>query len=359
MKKRIFALLLVFMISVCFASCEDEPAVISDDLTDTTENDTPEDNTTVADATDTTLNDTLEDVTTVFDTADTAADTDEIVTSTMTLPTVEEWKALVDADNGWWNDTYDAINALLSGDIDEFERLCGVAPGVYESFRGMVITDYKISFEDIPYYFDPSQSRELPILTIEVTESNSDYLTPGTHELVFDEGLWMTFSKREDMNRPTEYPRAHSYISYLGSDRDFYCVLGENRRQFGLPDFIVGRLNWLAGDYEPRSEEEICEYAEKYLGVDGDTLDIERTLDKVEGGYQLIGRGGGGYEFTVLSEEVIDGINVVTVQFYADYSGIIPSRKVEFHMELLDGEYRPIKTVILEDSDFKTVFWST
>ncbi len=358
MKKRIFALVLMLVLAASFVSCEDKPDTVSDTLTDTSENDTSEDNTTVADATDTTLNDTLEDVTTVFDTADTAADTDEIVTSTMTLPTVEEWKALVDADNGWWNDTYDAINALLSGDIDEFERLCGVAPGVYESFRGMVITDYKISFENIPYNFDPNQSREMPILTIEVAESNSDYLTPGTHELAFDEGLWMTFSKREYMNSSTEYPRATSYILMLGSDRDFDPISTENRRQFGLCDFILWRLNTLAGNQELRSEAEIREYAEKYLGVDGDTLAF-RGVEKYDGGYQMVGRGGGGYVFTVLSEEVVDGINVVTVQFYADYSGIIPSRKVEFHMELLDGEYRPIKTVILEDSDFRTAFWST
>ncbi len=336
MKNRMLTLILVIVLLLSFASCGYITPANSYVPNDTSNNDTTE-----------------------AETTDNTSATYETSAPTMILPTIEDWAAIEADRNVWWNGIYDAINALLAGDISAFEHCMGVPSGVYESFRGMVITDYKIGVEDIPYYFDQSISRPLPILTIEVAESNSDYLAPGTHELVFEEGLWMTFSKRNEMNRSTEYPRAESYISYLGSDRDFYSVWGENRRQCGLCDFIVGRLNWLSGDYEPRSEEEICEYAEKYLGVDGDTLDIERSLDKVDGGYQRIGRGGGSYEFDVLSEEVIDGINIVTVQFYADYSGIIPSRKVEFHMELLDGEYRPIKTVVLEDSDFKTAVWST
>ena len=337
MKNRTFALALVIVILFSFASCE-----YITPLTSYIENDTTTDETTDAELLDIPL-----------------AEIDEVTESTLTLPTIEDWEAIINDDRVWWNGIYDVINALLSGDIDEFERCLGVNPGVYESFRSMVITDYKIGVKDIPYYFDPSISRPLPILTIQVAESHSDYLTPGTHELVFEEGLWITFSKREEINLPTEYLSATSYISYLGSDRDFYSILGENRRQFGLPDFIVGRLNWLADDYEPRTAEEIREYAEKYLGVDGDTLRLEHFLEKVDGGYQCVGRGGGSYEFKVLSEDVIGGVNVVTVQFYADYSGIIPSRKVEFHMELLDGEYRPIKSVILSDSVYETAYWST
>lgn len=278
--------------------------------------------------------------------------------NTLVLPTKEDWDALGLGDGVWYG-IYDAINALLSGDIDEFERCCGVAPGVYESFRGMVITDYTLAAQEFPCTFFTFDPGKLPVLTIEVSESDSDYLSPGTHELVFEEGIALVFGKRDQLDQfshSAEYPRAASYILTLGSDRDFAPISAENRRQFGLCDFIVWRLNTLADNYELRSEAEIREYAEKYLGVDGDTLDFN-GLEKYDGGYQMLGRGVGCYAFTVLSEEVIDGINVVTVQFYADYSGIIPSRKVEFHMELLDGEYRPIKAVILEDSDFETAYW--
>ncbi|MBQ2765736.1 MAG: hypothetical protein IJF48_01950 [Clostridia bacterium] len=310
--------------------------------------------------TDTTADDGITEVfndTSVPDTENYVPDDTTAQENTLTLPTKEDWDAL-GLVNGVWYNIYDAVDALLSGDIDEFERLCGVAPGVYESLRGMVITEYSLTSEEIVYTRN-GDKRIFPILEIEVEKSNSDYFTPGIHTLAFDEGLFLMFAKRDEFYLPSEYPFAESYMVNLVSDRDFYPILGENRSQFGLCDFIVSRLNKLAGDYEPRTEEEIRSYAEKYLGVDGDTLNIEQTLEKVDGGYQTIGRGGGAFMFTVLSEKVIDGINVVTVRYWADYSKTVPSRTVEFHMELLDGEYRPIKSVILEDSDFDTVFPST
>ena len=121
----------------------------------------------------------------------------------------------------------------------------------------------------------------------------------------------------------------------------------------------MARLNTMAGNYEPRTAEEIRAYAETYLGVDGDTLNIETSLHKQDGGYIPIGRGSTSYEYTFVSEEIRDGITVVTVQFWADYSRIVPSRLVEFHLEWMGSEYRPVKTVILKDSDFTTASSST
>lgn len=293
------------------------------------------------------------------DTSDTADTTEPDTTDfALTLPTEADWEALgFNVSDGAWSSTYEAVNALLTGDIDTFAKCCSVPANVYDSLRGIVISDYTLSGEEIFYF---SNARLFPILEITVAESNSDFLHVGVHKLVFDEGLYLMFAKYEDFPQTgSDFPFATSYMNALHSDRDFYSVQGEGRRQFGLCDFIVTRLNALAGDCELRSEAEIRAYAEKYLGVDGDTLIIENTLEKYDGGYQLIGRGGGPYRFTVLSEEVVDGVNVVTVQFFADYSKTVPSRTVEFHMEMLDGEYRPIKTVILEDSEFRTVYFST
>jgi hypothetical protein len=88
-------------------------------------------------------------------------------------------------------------------------------------------------------------------------------------------------------------------------------------------------------------------------------LHIQGSLYKQDDGYILIGRGSTSLIRTFLSEEIRDGITVVTVQFWADHSKTVPSRKVEFHLELLDGEYRPVKTVILEDSEFAAATYST
>ncbi len=355
MRKNIALTALLLSLVLLFCACGTENADVSNTTGDTTDLTDTNDTIDTADKIDTA--DTA-DITDTADTADTADTTDlnddgdepELL---FNLPTEADWEAITPPHHSW-SHTYDAIVALLSGDIDSFAKECSVSPEVYESFRGMVITDYKLSSEEIFYV---TNTNPYPILEIEVAESNSEFLPVGTHKLVFDEGLVLRFFKYDEFpEKSSDFQFAASYIFMLGSDRDFYPISAENRRQFGLCDFIVWRLNKLAGDEELRSEAEIREYAEKYLGVDGDTLDF-RGIEKYDGGYQMVGRGGGGYEFTVLSEEVIDGINVVTVQFYADYSGIIPSKKVEFYMELLDGEYRPIKTVIIEDSGFETAWW--
>lgn len=346
-------LLTTFLLSSCgwfYTTVDDASGDITDAL-DTTDMTTPD----LTDDTDTTAPDTTD----TPDTSDTADTTEPDTTDfELTLPTEADWEKLgFNIRDGMWRSSYEAVNALLVGDIDTFANCCSVPANVYDSLRGIVISDYTLSSEEIVYY---GSANLYPILEITVAESNSEFLPVGVHKLVFDEGLYLQFFKYEDFPpKNDDFSFARSYINELGSDCDFYPIQGEGRRQFGLCDFIVSRLNAIAGDYEPRSEAEIRAYAEKYLGVDGDTLIIEGTLEKYDGGYQLIGRGGAMYQFTVLSEEVVDGVNIVTVQFFADYSRTVTSRTVEFHMEMLDGEYRPIKTVILEDSEYKTVYFST
>lgn len=332
MRKNIILTALLFSLVLLFCACGGEGTDTPDTTDDTTD---------------------LTDTTDATDTTDTTVIDDE---PSLTLPTEADWDAI--RPYSWSsNNTYRAIVALLSNDIKTFAKCCSVSHEVYESLRGMVITEYKLSSEEIFYI---SNARPFPILEIEVAESNSEFFTVGAHKLVFDEGLVLRFIKydeflREGSGSPekgSEFQFAASYIHALGSDRDFQSILAEGERQFGLCDFIVGRLNTLAGDYEVRSEAEIRAYAEKYLGVDGDTLRFGQTLEHYDGGYQRIGRGSASKPFTVLSEEVVDGVNVVTVRFFADFSKTVTSRVVEFHMELIDGEYRPIKTVIVEDTEF-------
>ncbi len=256
-----------------------------------------------------------------------------------------------------------AIRALLRGDSADFARRCGVSSKVYASLQGIEFGSHRIYREEIPSENDPDNTQAYAVLEVEILASESDFFTPGTHRLVFAEGLSITFTPREEFKRYTQpsgvTSPAVSYVDMVRSDTDFYRILGEGRSQFGLCSFIVARLNTLAGNGNPRTEEEIRAYAEKYLGVDGDSLHIQESLYKQDDGYILIGRGSTSLIRTFLSEEIRDGITVVTVQFWADHSKTVPSRKVEFHLELLDGEYRPVKTVILEDSEFATATYST
>ena len=254
------------------------------------------------------------------------------------------------------------MRALVDGAIDVFEDRCGVETGVYEDLRGIEIGDFEIYFDSFPVFEDGSVMLECPVLKIEVISGKSKILPVGIHELVFFDGMYTTFVKKDGFKWPGEHINdispAVNYIYSVGSDRDFESVKKEGLRSFGLCDFIIGRLDYMFGGYGSRTEEEIKAYAEKYLGVSGDELifDDDKIL-KLDDGYAMLGRGGSSHVSNVISEEVRNSITVVTMQFWADHSKFVPSRKVEFHMELVDGEYKPVKTVIIEDSEFATAYY--
>ncbi len=277
-----------------------------------------------------------------------------------------EWAALEFPKYQRPNDrVFYMIRALLMGDSDRFADLCGVSPEVYSHMRGMKISSHRLYAEAIPAEDKPENVHTYAVLEFEVSESNSDIFPVGTHTLVFDEGLAIYFIPREKFKRYAESSGgnytptpAMRYVSAVGFE-DFYAIKGEGRSQFGLCDFIVGRLNALSGDYKPHTAEEIKAYAEKYLSVDGDTLNIEWSLESVDGGYVRIGRGASSLIREYVSEETRDGLTVVTVRFFADYSATVTSRVVEFYLDFKDGEYIPVKTEIIEDNGFVTASLST
>ncbi len=60
-----------------------------------------------------------------------------------------------------------------------------------------------------------------------------------------------------------------------------------------------------------------------------------------------------------ISEEIRDGITVVTVQFWADFSQTVKSVLVEFYLEPLDGDFKLLYSVTLDDMGYKTSYIGT
>ena len=253
------------------------------------------------------------------------------------------------------------VASLLDRDTEAFARHCGVPTEVYAGLESLVFGEVKLMYIDIPAANDPTQVRTFPAMELPVVESGVDFLPVGTHRIIFEEGMYLVFHIltdneyiwHSDYIGETSTP-SEIYVDMVGSDIDFEPISAENKRQWGLCEFIILRLSEMNGiPYGEFSADEIKGYSEKYLGVDGDTLRFE-TLYNNNGKYQILGHGGSSFVRDFIGTEVRGDTTVVTVQFWADYARRVQSRLVEFHLTDLDGEFVPHKTIVLEDSDFKT-----
>lgn len=290
--------------------------------------------------------------------------------------TEDEWNAIIlEADLNIYGDDnevhfHSMIKELTESDSKDFAKVMYTNEKVYEGIEGMEIAEYRIYAADVPAKDDPTKTKKYPAIDIEITKSNSEFFSQGKHTIVFDYfwgGSGCTFSYLEDYEwysdplnyESPEYTEAQAYVRMVHSDDSFESILGEDRRQGGIAGFIIMRLNTLTGynRYEEGyTEDEIRDYAEKYLGIAGDTIKFDegRTQVLENGKHQVIPHGMGAFMMDFVSEEVCDGITVVTVDFFADHSKTVLARRVEFHFKLIDDEYSPIKTVIIKDSGLST-----
>ncbi len=144
------------------------------------------------------------------------------------------------------------------------------------------------------------------------------------------------------MTTEPDYTSAEDYVDSL-----FY-----KSARFGICDFIVGRLDRLAGDNNLRSAEEIREYAAVCLGLAPDTLVLEHQLEARDGGYVRIGRGVNIPPVSILGEETRGDTTVVTVCCWADQSKTVEAMPVEFHLVRTAIDWKLTDTVIVCDNGF-------
>ncbi len=230
--------------------------------------------------------------------------------------------------------------ALLYGDGSALAELLGVPTEVYACYDGIVITDWGVKLLPIEYY---GSTLDMTVLDITVAESRVPALPAGEHSLVLEEGMSRTFTPIESLvTEPPEYSSAESFVrSVIIRTDDFGC------------DFIVSRLNSIADNQEPRTAEEIIEYARVCLGVELTEATIRANLEKVDGGYMRYGRGVNVALSTFAGEEVRGDTTVVTVRFWADYSQTVEARTVEYHLVPTDIDWKLVDTVTVCDSNFR------
>lgn len=282
---------------------------------------------------------------------------------TVHMQTVDEaWAALGLPDYEIW--IRDCARALVAGDGAALAKTLGVPTEVYACYDGMVVTDWALRRETISAVDDPAQTRDMAVLDLTIASGGSEVLGPGEHSLVFVGELFAYFVPREDYQWKAEPNRStmsaagnyvRTVISLAGSGEDcFDALLTPGKMQFGQADFIIARMGTLDRQYDkPRSAEDIRAYAETCLGMDGASIDFI-GVQAVDGGYVQYGRGGYSAICDFVGEETRDGVTVVTVQFWADYSRTVKSKRMEYYLELGEPDFKPVKVVTLEDSGRKT-----
>jgi len=312
-------------------------------------------------------------------TADTTADTTNAPETEAQPPENKIWEDLGMTEQEW-NDfaaehhdyfpeyIHETVMAMLTGDIDTFAKNLGAPAEVYEYIKAMEFGSYKLYTADVPARDAPTQTRKYPVFEVEVKESSNSFFPVGTNRIVFIVGVIAPYIEHlEDFEwyvdysneEPTPASDAKQYIStflQVTSDfKSFKPIKEEGHLYFGIADFIIARLYAMDSSREMPTADEIRDYGEKYLGVDGSTLKISsENLYESDGRYGTLARGGRTVSFDLISEEVRDGVTVVTVRYYADFSKTMSSCTVEYHLETIDGEFSPVKTVVTQDTGYST-----
>ncbi len=259
----------------------------------------------------------------------------------------------------------DTTLALISGDGVALAKTLGVPEESYACYNGMAVSDWALRREAIPAADDPTQVREMIVLDLTILSGGSEVLGPGEHSLVFVGELFAYLVPREAYAwrvNPVggKQSAAENYLwavfDYAGFGEDCFHVLRTpGLTQFGMADFIIGRLGALDGRHDrPRTADAIRAYAEACFGIDGASVPLT-GVQTVEGGYTRYGRGGSGVICDFVGEETRDGVTVVTVQFWADYSRTVESKRMEFHLRPGAIDFVPVKVVTLRDSGLITV----
>ena len=285
--------------------------------------------------------------------------------------TDEDWSAFVSDAFGEEGKYFAEIfletaAAMIEKDIETFAKHIGAEPKVYEYLKGMEFGAYKLYAYDVPAKDDPSQTKRYPVFEVEITESTSDFFAAGTNRLVFREGVpsstvchlediewYADYSNREKRALSAAENYINDFMEVTSDFKSFTPIKEEGHLYFGIADFILFRLYELDSSADWPTADDIKAYAEKYLGVDGDTLKISSdNLYESDGRYSSLARGGRSTSFDWISEEVRDGITVVTVRYYADFSKTAEACTVEYHFKTIDGEFSPVKTVVTQDTGY-------
>ncbi|MBO6052823.1 MAG: DUF5050 domain-containing protein, partial [Clostridia bacterium] len=233
------------------------------------------------------------------------------------------------------------IRALVTGDIDALEQVCGVEKGMYADYRTLELSSWAVWFnagEDggpLRFAFVPTQS-DVEAFPINVR-------TEGTLNV----GLMGAYFSRPDSS--SSFGEAAEALYELLS-RHLLLDLPttddmDSPTRFDLSCYICLKLG-----NEDLTEENIAEYARKHFGIENFTPD---------GGHVGIhGHGGSHQVLEIVGSEEIAGETAVTVQYYADLSKTLKSHTYRYTMKRIDDGWAFTGSEEIAHAEYEPVRWS-
>lgn len=214
---------------------------------------------------------------------------------------------------------------------------------VFSEYAKLDITEYSISkiysSGQSKILFEYTIGEELPGATPSTASGkHSFYVTVGQKGVYLSDPYSTPLSSTEKFL--TDY--FSSTLEYTILD----CGDLSYSQNYDVTDFLIRRLGG-----KNVSEDSIKNLAYTIFGASGFVPSPE--LQNEDGTYSLAQRGNRGIDFDVISEEISGGEISVTVQLYADISGLVGSRTVVYKLRETGSDYEFVGSYTSASTDYK------
>ena len=335
MKKTLSSLLALVTLLSCLAGCASDSSV--------TDNTTVPDTTVKADSTDTT------------DTTDTTDPTDNIDPTGSTDYTVDPAFASLDC----YDFIKECMTAFVNGDTERMESYFPYCEkGVLSSYKTIKFSSYSAEVDEKGYV----------ILTVDVSESGVEAISPGKH--VYRVGETTDGVSIRDMGRnyiKKAEGKAFSFVDdWYNSPESIYLIRDvkyyESTVKYSLEDlykflyaFALGRMCYANNGFQSElrfKKNDLTSAAEEMFGITDHSI-FDDLFATEEDGAVICNDAHGpcGYYYEVIEAEDYS----ITVQLYSDINYTVKSHIVKHTFRQSDnGDYLiPVSSEIIEHGEYE------
>lgn len=257
---------------------------------------------------------------------------------------LSEWDALgIEATTAYYGESEDIrlafLRAFFANDTARLEKICGMAPGLYDSWKGMYFRDWVV------YVRHNEQTKQDEVMVSFILDSSESAAFPSTgyvETYVVEESLYGALLRDTDHwyadNNWASYSSAAKALRILLSTVTSTSLPTDDNMDAGLRWQITEYLCYLMGE-GLHPVENVVASAEDIFGIESftpDILHVEYAKDSRKSGMEegywccTVPHGGSVVAYLPLLCREEGDVTTMTVQFYADPSRTVKSDHVTY-----------------------------